>query len=109
MLARVISGGQTGADQGGWRAARAVGIETGGWMPRGFLTEGGPRPAFAREFRAEEHDSDDPARRTVANVRAADATLIFAGEPCMPGTALTIRACRNLRQPFKVVRVGPEM
>jgi Circularly permutated YpsA SLOG family len=33
MLDKVISGGQTGAAQAGWRAARAVGIATGGWMP----------------------------------------------------------------------------
>jgi hypothetical protein len=39
MLERVISGGQTGADQGGLRAARACGIPTGGWAPRGWLTE----------------------------------------------------------------------
>jgi hypothetical protein len=31
MLAKVISGGQTGADQGGLRAARAADIPTGGW------------------------------------------------------------------------------
>jgi len=30
MLERVVSGGQTGADQGGWRAARVAGIATGG-------------------------------------------------------------------------------
>ena len=47
MLDKVISGGQTGADQAGWRAARAVGIPTGGWMPLGFLTEDSPRPEFA--------------------------------------------------------------
>jgi hypothetical protein len=46
MIERVISGGQTGADQAGWRAARAYGIPTGGWMPLGFLTETGPRPEF---------------------------------------------------------------
>jgi Circularly permutated YpsA SLOG family len=39
VLDRVVSGGQTGADQAGWRAARAVGLATGGWMPYGFLTE----------------------------------------------------------------------
>jgi hypothetical protein len=38
MIERVISGGQTGADQAGWRAARAAGIPTGGFMPKGFLT-----------------------------------------------------------------------
>ena len=36
----IISGAQTGADQAGWRAARAFDLDTGGWMPKGFITEG---------------------------------------------------------------------
>jgi hypothetical protein len=38
MLERIISGGQSGVDQAGWRAARALGLAAGGWMPLG-LTE----------------------------------------------------------------------
>ena len=37
---KVISGGQTGADQAGLVAARRFGIPTGGWMPRGWKTSG---------------------------------------------------------------------
>jgi hypothetical protein len=29
-----------------WRAARACGIATSGWMPEGLQTEDGPRPEF---------------------------------------------------------------
>ena len=43
MIKLVISGGQSGADQAGWRAAQACDIPTGGWMPFGFLTEEGPQ------------------------------------------------------------------
>jgi len=43
MLERFVSGRQTGVDQAAWRAVRATGIPTGGWIPRGFLTEDGPR------------------------------------------------------------------
>ena len=43
MITLVVSGGQTGADQAGWRAAEACDIPTGGWMPKGFLTEEGPQ------------------------------------------------------------------
>jgi hypothetical protein len=39
MLEKVVSGGQTGADQGGLRAARLAGIPTGGWAPKGWLVE----------------------------------------------------------------------
>jgi hypothetical protein len=41
MLVKIVSGGQTCADKAGWRAARAFGIPTGGWMSLGFLTEDG--------------------------------------------------------------------
>src|SRR5262249_34268512 len=40
MLDRVITGGQTGADQAAPRAARGAGIATGGWAPKGWVTEG---------------------------------------------------------------------
>ena len=105
---KVVSGGQTGADQAAWRAARARGIATGGFMPRGFFTEDGPRPDLGREFDAAEHESTDPAGRTVANVHAADATLIFAVEPCGPGTTLTIATCRAAGAEHRVVRLGPD-
>jgi len=49
MLAKIISGGQSGADRAGWRAARTFGILSGGWMPRGFLAEDGPHPEFAHD------------------------------------------------------------
>lgn len=48
----IITGGQTGADQAAWRAAKACGLPTGGYMPKGYLTEDGPRPEFATEFGA---------------------------------------------------------
>jgi hypothetical protein len=50
MLDRIITGGQTDADQAAWRAAKAFGIPTGGWMPLGFLTEAGARPEFAELY-----------------------------------------------------------
>lgn len=106
MLERVISGGQTGADQAGWRAARSAGLATGGWMPRGFLTEDGPRPGFAGQFGAVEHESVGSEARTIANVRASDGTLIFAGGRPGPGTALTIEACRGAGVPYLVVPIA---
>jgi hypothetical protein len=36
MLEKIVTGGQSGADQAAWRVAQACGIPTGGWMPRGF-------------------------------------------------------------------------
>ena len=46
-LRKIESGGQTGADQAGLRAARAERLETGGWAPKGWETEEGPAPWLA--------------------------------------------------------------
>jgi integrase len=42
VIEKVVTGGQAGADQGGLRAARAAGIATGGFAPKGWATEAGP-------------------------------------------------------------------
>ena len=59
MLGKVITGGRTGADQAGWRAACAHGIITGGAMPKGDRTEDGPRPEFAELYGAVELPTED--------------------------------------------------
>lgn len=89
MMARIIGGGQTGADQAGWRAAKRFGVPTGGWMPRGFLTEDGPRPEFAELYGARETQSRSYPERTRRNAIAADALLWF-GDPGSRGGRLTL-------------------
>lgn len=101
-LRRIISGGQTGADQGGWLAAKAVSLETGGWMPRGFLTEAGPRPEFARLYGAREHSSDKYPPRTYANVAESDATIWF-GRGDSRGFACTENATLGAKKPLFTV------
>jgi hypothetical protein len=92
MLERIVSGGQSGADQAGWRAARALGIATGGWMPVGLLTEAGPRPEFAEMFGAVEMPGAGDPERTRANARDSDATVWF-GDPDSSGGRTTLGAC----------------
>jgi hypothetical protein len=92
MLDRVLSGGQTGADQAGWRAAKACGIPTGGFMPLGFLTEVGPRPEFAELYGAVVLPTADYPSRTRRNVFEASTTIWF-GSFDSPGSKLTHRAC----------------
>ena len=87
-IRKVWSGGQTGVDQAAWRAAKSLGIDTGGVMPKGFLTHDGPRPHFAELYGAEEDASADYASRTERNVQLTDFTLRIAthwnsaGERC---------------------------
>jgi hypothetical protein len=102
MLEQIISGGQTGADQAGWRVAAAFGIPTSGSMPGGFLTEDGPRPEFARQFGAVEMPTESCADRTERNVRDSDATLWF-GETTTAGAQATVAACHRHRKPIMLV------
>ena len=53
MIKKVISGGQTGADQAALDIAIKLDIPHGGWIPKGRLTEDGPLPEkyrFARKI-----------------------------------------------------------
>jgi hypothetical protein len=72
MLDRIISGGQTGADQVGWRAARVCGIPTGGFVPLGFPTEDGPRPEFRELYGAVELPTASYPARTARKVEESD-------------------------------------
>lgn len=103
---KIITGGQTGADQAGWRAAKRFGLETGGWMPAGFLTEDGPRPEFAEMYGAKEHPSAEYPPRTAANVKEAG-YLVWFGDPRSPGGRLTLRLAVECCIPFTVVGPGP--
>jgi hypothetical protein len=107
MLERVVSGGQTGVDQAGWRAARHLGIPTGGWMPRGWLTEAGPRPEFAELYAAVEMPTASYPERTRANVEASDAT-IWLGSIDSRGFRTTHDAAVHLSMtyPFLIVYSG---
>jgi len=104
MLDRVISGGQTGVDQAAWRAAKALGIPTGGSMTRAFQTEDGPRPEFAEMFGAVELGSVNYPARTRANVRDSDGTIWFGDVREVTGLSKPFRegrflGHRNLGQP----------
>lgn len=91
MPTRIISGGQTGADQGALFAAETLNIPTGGYIPKGFRTDTGPSPKLATRFGLLEHTSAAYADRTIANVMASDATLII-GRDTSPGCKLTRHA-----------------
>lgn len=102
-LTKIISGGQTGADQAGLSAARELRLDTGGMMPKGFLTEDGNRPRFASLYGMTEHPTSDKyPPRTEWNVRNSDGTLIF-GQSEEPGSKLTGNICFRFGKPLLVV------
>ena len=106
MISKIISGGQTGADQGALAAAQALGIPTGGWMPKGCLTEIGPRPDLLAFYNLQEHSSSRYPPRTQSNILAADATLIV-GNIASSGSALTKRYAQVYKKPLYLVPWTP--
>ena len=96
---KVISGGQTGADQAGLIVARRFGIPTGGWMPRGWKTATGANPQLAEEFGLREH-TGDYADRTAANVRDSDGTIRFAGSFRTFGERCTLKWINHYGRPY---------
>lgn len=98
-IKKVISGGQTGADMGGLLAAKELGIETGGFAPKGWRTELGPKLELA-DFGLIEHDASTYDHRTKANVESADFTLIVSVLPITPGSLSTIYLCEAANKPF---------
>jgi hypothetical protein len=115
MLERIFTGGQTGADQAGWRAAVAAGIPTGGWMPLGFRTEGRldadnlpgsdeSHPEFAGQYGARAHESLEYRMRTRANLEEADA-VVWLGDPLTRGGRTTLGLARMMGLPTFVVEL----
>ncbi len=86
MIRKIVSGGQTGADQAALDVAIAMGIAHGGWIPKGRKTESGP---LAKQYRLQELPSQSYPRRTEQNVIDSDGTLIFSHGPLTGGSALT--------------------
>lgn len=100
MLKQIISGGQTGADLGGLRAAQDSGIETGGWIPKGFKTEDGYTPS-RMSFGLKETEQSTYFPRTSHNARDSDITIWFGNSQSRGGVATRNACCRH-EKPFLV-------
>lgn len=92
LVARVITGGQSGADRAATDVAEHLHVPFGGWVPKGGWAEDAAEPpgvlALYGEFA--ETESADPAERTVRNASEADATLLFVVQGvASPGSDLT--------------------
>jgi hypothetical protein len=96
---RIISGGQTGADQGGLEAGRDLGISNGGTAPQGWRTESGPQEALLRGFGLVECRVSGYPARTKQNVLDADGTLLV-GAYRSGGSALTARIAKEAGKPL---------
>jgi hypothetical protein len=75
MIKKIISGGQTEADQAALDIAIKLGIAHGGWTPKGRITETGTLP---ERFKLEEMSSENYSECIKQNVMDATGTLILS-------------------------------
>ena len=101
-LHTVISGGQTGADQGGLLAAYDFRLRTGGTAPAGYRTATGPNPLL--EILGLKHGGDYRFR-TQQNIRDSDGTVLIAHDPLSSGSALTRALAARAQKPCLVLSV----
>ncbi len=102
---RIISGGQTGVDRGALDAAIFLGIDHGGWCPRGRLAEDGQIPS---RYELTELDSPKYHVRTAQNVIDSDGTLILYENEIQGGTSLTLRLAKEHDKPCLAIDLtGP--
>jgi hypothetical protein len=85
LLARIQSGGQTGADRAALDWAIKHDIPHGGWCPKGRRTEDGPLDV---RYQLKETPSANYLQRTEWNVRNSDGTVGFSIDEHLTGGSL---------------------
>jgi hypothetical protein len=109
-IARINSGGQSGADRAGLDAAIAAGVAYSGWCPAGGWAEDYPTPpGLLRDYpQLLPTDSADGSVRTRRNVRDSDATLVIRGRGIeSPGTDLSVITALELGRPLLTAHHDP--
>ncbi|MGB9696333.1 MAG: YpsA SLOG family protein [Ignavibacteria bacterium] len=106
MIEKIISGGQTGADRGALEAARKLGIATGGYIVKGFLTEKG-QDLSLKQFNLKQLNTTDFSVRTELNAKVSDGTVIFSrvdnkGRVIGEGTKFTLEVLIKNKKPFLI-------
>ena len=104
---KIVSGGQTGADQGGLLAGRELTIETGGVAPCGWLTENGPQEELLRNFGLTECEEEGYPARTRNNIALSDGTLLV-GAFESGGSKLTHELATQMGKPLLLIAYPPD-
>jgi hypothetical protein len=102
-IEKIISGGQTGVDRAALDVALAMGIDCGGWCPKGRRAEDGAIPS---RYPLAETASPAYSQRTKRNVRDSDGTLILSRGQPRGGTLLTQRTALELGKPCLSIDLG---
>src|SRR5210317_450916 len=97
MNRKIISGGQTGADQAALDAAIKLDISHGGWIPKGRLTENGPLPD---KYKLTEMPGSAYTLRTEQNVIDSNGTLIISHGKLSEGSDYTRKMAIKHHRPW---------
>ena len=97
MIKKIISGGQTGADQAALDVAIKLNIPHGGWIPKGRKTEDGRLPD---KYELQEMLTASYSKRTGQNVLDSDGTLIISHGKLDGGSALTRTLAKKHNHPW---------
>lgn len=96
---KVISGGQTGVDRIALEVAHELNLETGGYVPKDFLTETG-RDYSLKKYNVIESGSHKYPVRTELNVKNSDGTVYYSKDKNSRGYILTKKLCDKSGKPF---------
>lgn len=114
MLKKIVTGGQTGVDRAVLDVAIKLGIEYGGWCPKGRLDEKGvipPEYSCLSEIEGDfTCDQDNFNARTIKNIIDSDGTIIIAPSWPLPenikdGTILTIEEISRQDKPYYIINI----
>lgn len=97
MIAKIISGGQTGADRAALDVAIKLNIPHGGWVSKGRLAEDGKIPPG---YQVSEMPTAGYSARTEKNVKGSDGTLILSHGGLTGGSARTLEPAQRYGRPF---------
>jgi len=100
---KIVSGGQTGVDQGALAAALDLRTPCGGWCPAGRKSEDGTIPVI---YPVEELAGADYVERTLRNVQDSDGTAIIFNGELQGGTRLTETYCEEVSKPRVLVNAA---
>jgi hypothetical protein len=95
---KVISTGETGVDRVALEVARSLGVTTGGWAARHYMTEAGPDLGL-KVFGLVEYPANTAPPRIRATVRMADGTVWF-GSQRVPQVVRLAQTCAAHQKPF---------
>ena len=97
LIAKIVSGAQTGADRAGLDWAIGNSVPHGGWCPKGRLAEDGP---IDTRYNLQETPSSNYPQRTEWNARDSDGTVVFSIGPVLSGgSRKTVVLAQKHRKP----------